>query len=201
MVEMTLDGEAKHDHRGALRLFSAALVTSTGRVFHYPVRQPDISYEEMQLIENLPFSIDTHMQASSPSVVRNIFKEILREATNVIVFNEEHERKLFPFLNEVDSRGRPLFKVQDAMKRAAPYVKQWNPYFSDYEYPSLGMTASHFGLKFIDPGWHDAHADAQMTLDIWHYMERNPPFSAEGHQVPFEKELSPPVLIEHDLPF
>ena len=86
------------------------------------------------------------------------------------------------------------------MKRAAPYVKGWNPYFSAYEYPQLGPSAAHFGFEFAEPGWHDARADAQMTLKIWLHMESIPPFPVSSSIIFPHHELPVPINTEEACP-
>ena len=198
--EVALDAETRYDHNGELQLLSVAIVDSESVLLYMPIRPLGLSCEEIGLINNLPFSAEVHAHASPASVARNVVKELLR-GTTVIVWNEEHERRLFPFLNEKDHKGRDVFPVQDAMKRAAPYVKGWNPYFSAYEYPKLGPSADHFGFEFAEPGWHDARADAQMTLRIWQHMEKNPPFPIDSPIIAPLPALPPSAALESDFPF
>ena len=179
---------------------SVAVVGSGGAILHMPVRPIGLELEEIEMFNNPPFSPEILFQANPPSVVRNMVKELLRGLT-VLVWNEKHEAEQLAFLNEKDQLGRKVFRVQDVMRRAAPYVKHWNDYFSDYEYPSLQMTATHLDLEFTEPGWHDARADAQMILDIWRYMESNPPFQVNRQTVAPERALPAPGVIDNNLPF
>ena len=193
-----LDTESRfHPERRDCLLLSAAVVGPDGFLFHTPIKPVGLNLEEIRSIGNLPFPAEVLLQASPPAVVRNILKELLR-GYDVLVWNEEYEASQLAFLNEKDHRGRNLFCVQDVMKRAAPYVKSWNPYFSAYEYPSLSLAARAFNLEFSDPGWHDARSDAQMTLDLWVLMDQNPlyPFvrqnlsaatSPPTHEIAFQK--------------
>ena len=195
-----LDGETRFDQNGELQLLSVAVVDSQNILLYLPVRPVGLSCEEIELMNNLPFSAEVLAIAPPPSVVRNVVKEMVRGST-VVVWNEEHERRLFPFLNEKNHEGQNIFPVQDAMKRSAPYVKDWNPYFSAYEYPSLDAAATHFGVEFSEPGWHDARADAKMTLEIWHKMERNPPFPVSSSIIAPHRTLPVPINVEEACPF
>ena len=179
---------------------SVAVVGPGGAILHMPVRPIGLELEEIEMFNNPPFSPEILFQANPPSVVRNMVKELLRGLT-VLVWNEKHEAEQLAFLNEKDQLGRKVFRVQDVMRRAAPYVKHWNDYFSDYEYPSLQMTATHLDIEFTEPGWHDARADAQMILDIWRYMESNPPFQVNRQTVAPERALPAPGVIDNNLPF
>ena len=198
--EAVLDSETRFDRNGELKLFSVAIVDRDNVQLYMPVRPPGLSVEEIGEINNLPFPPEVHALAPPPSVVRNVVKEVAREKT-MIVWCEEHEKKIFPFLNEVDQRGRNIFRVQDAMVRASPYVKRWNPYFSAYEYPSLSATAAHFGFEFSKPGWHDARADAQMTLKIWDHMENHPPFPVASSVIAPKSVLPGSTVIDDECPF
>lgn len=198
--EAVLDSETRFDCNGELKLLSVAIVDRHNVQLYMPVRPPGLSLEEIERINNLPFPPEVHALASPPSVVRNVVKEMLRGST-VIVWNEEHEKKIFPFLSEVDQRGRSIFRVQDAMVRASPYVKGWNPYFSAYEYPSLSACAAHLGFEFSDPGWHDARADAQMTLKIWGHMENHPPFPVASSVIAPKSALPGSTVIDDECPF
>lgn len=195
-----LDAETRFDCNGDLQLLSVAVVDRQNILLYMPVRPIGLSSEEIGLMNDLPFSAEVLALAPPPAVVRNVVKELVRGFT-VIVWNEEHERRLFPFLNEKDHKGRSVFPLQDAMKRAAPYVKGWNPYFSAYEYPQLGPSAAHFGFEFAEPGWHDARADAQMTLKIWLHMESIPPFPVSSSIIVPHHALPVPINAEEACPF
>ena len=141
-----------------------------------PVKIPGASIEDyMEIEQRLPYSAEEHFFAPSPSQINNGLKAALCGHT-IIDFNVEYDAQFLPLLNERDQHGDKVFNVQDVMLRAAPYVKDWNPFFAAYEYPSLKLVADTFGLTFERPGWHSSWADAKMLLDIWAYMEANPPF-------------------------
>ena len=181
-------------------LLSVAVVGSEGVELHMPIRPLGLALDDIRAINNPPYPPEVLLQANPPSLVRNIVKELLRGHT-VLVWNEEHEAQQLAFLHERDQQGRRLFHVQDVMRRAAPYVKQWNSHFGDYEYPSLKLAARTMGIEFEEPGWHDARADAQMIFDLWRYMEDTPPFKTTVEIMPLERMPRRPVAIEHDLPF
>lgn len=177
-------------------LLSIAVVDKGGAKLHIPVRPMGLELDEIRQFHNPPHPPEALIQALPPSAARNVVKETLRGFT-VLVWNEEHEARQLGFLYERDELGRKLFPVQDVMRRAAPYVKHWNPHFADYEYPSLHLTATTLGLEFTEPGWHDARADAQMILDLWHYMEDNPPFAVGTNTQPVVGRLPAPDNLEH----
>ena len=182
------------------QLLSVAVVGSGGALLHMPVRPLGLELEEIELFHNPPFAPEILLQANPPSVVRNMVKELLRGLT-VLVWYEEHEAKQLDFLMEKDALGRKVFRTQDVMRRAAPYIKDWNQKYGNYENPSLQRAANHFGLKFTEPGWHDARADAQMILDVWQHMEGKPPFASSSHLANTALALPGPNAIENDFPF
>ena len=162
-------------------LLSIALVSERGVELYTPVQPLNLTPEQIATIPNLPFPVDVHCQAPSPATVRNIVKEMLRDVPLILTWNLPHETRVLPFLKERDGSGKPVFRVQDVMKRSAPYNKKWNSFFSDYEFPTLEMAARKAGLQFQEPGWHDARADAKMVLDLWKFYETNPPFELNKH--------------------
>ena len=94
--EAVLDSETRFDRNRTVQLFSVAIVDRHNVQLYIPVRPPELSLEEIERINNLPFPPEVHALASPPSVVRNVVKEMLRGST-VIVWNEEHEKKYFHF--------------------------------------------------------------------------------------------------------
>ena len=174
-------------------LISVAMVRANGgESYVTPVKIPGVLVEDLMEIESrLPYSAEEHFHAPPPSQVRNVVKAGARGHT-VLAYNLEHDSQYLPFLDERDHYGRRIFRVQDVMLRAAPYVADWNPFFASYEYPPLKIVAETFGLSFEKPGWHSARANAQMTLDIWAYMEANPPsYRANKMLLPDAKVLLP----------
>ena len=166
--ELALDTESRRLPGSAdYHWLSVALVGKGGALLHTPVKPMGLALEDIERFPNLPFPPEVLYQAPPPSAVRNMVKELVRGCT-LLLWYLDSETRHFPFLQERDVHGRRIFQVQDVMRRAAPYVKEWNSFFADYENPSLQLAAAHFDLEFQAPGWHDARADAQMILSLIH---------------------------------
>ena len=182
-------------------LAAVALIRGDGREpYVTPVKIPGRSIEDIEGIKNLPYPADAIYQAPPPSVVRNVVKSLAFGAT-VLIWNQEHVTQCMPFLNERDQRGRRIFQVQDVMRRAAPYRRSWNPFYTDYEYPTLELAAETFGLTFEDPASHSARACAQMVLNIWAHMEANPPFHLANKELLTEVTPPRPSALLDDLSY
>ena len=200
-----VDTEARENLRARdskfYQMLSAAVVAPDGVKLHLPVKPMGVELEDIDsTFNNLPFPPEVLYHAPRPSEVRNMIKAMVR-GCNVLVWNAEHEEQHLPFLAERDGSGQRILPVQDVMRRAAPYVKDWNSFFADYEYPSLMRAATALGLEVTPPGWHDARADAQMVLDLWEFMEANPPFSTRTDTLPLGRALPAPSNVINDLPF
>ena len=104
--------------------------------------------------------------ATSPTreQVTEQLKELLY-GKDIGVWGSDHEKKVFPFLEESD-RAHRFYRVQDVMERAAPYLKPWNAYFGNYEWSKQTDASRAFGLSYDRPGPHNALADALMTQKI-----------------------------------
>ena len=210
MTTVAIDLETTQvPRRSGYHMSQLAMVWADGRnPLVTPVKIPGASLEDLMEIEpRLPYSAEEHFHAPPPSQVNNVVKAAVR-GHDILDFNVEYDAEFLPFLNERDHRRRRVFKVQDVMLRAAPYVKDWNPFFAAYEYPSLKLVADTFGLSFEEPGWHSAWADAKMLLDVWAYMEANPPFRVANKMLlPDAKMLLPDPAMAcvsttvDDLPF
>ena len=183
------------------QLTAVALIRGDGREpYVTPVKIPGRSVEDIEEIKNLPYPADAIFQAPPPSVVRNVVRSLVSGAT-VLVWNEEHVTQRMTFLNERDKQGRRIFKVQDVMRRAAPYLSSRNPFFADYEYPTLELASKKLGLAFDCPASYSAQACGLMILDIWAHMEANPPYHLANKEL--LTEVTPPrasALLD-DLPF
>jgi len=106
-----------------------------------------------------------------------------------------------PFLNERDKQSRRIFKVQDVMRRAAPYLGSRSPFFADYDYPTLELASKKLGLAFDCLASNSARACALMILDIWAHMEANPPFHLANKELLTEVTPPRPSALLDDLSY
>ena len=70
-----------------------------------------------------------------------------------------------------------------AMKRFCRYYGEYNYTYKDYKNTCLEKAMRLTKQKYMSPGPHRAHPDAQACLDIWMWMEENP------YQFEFEENI------------
>jgi len=87
-------------------------------------------------------------------------------------WNLAHEARLFPWITEIGESGLPLYRMQCLMTRSAPYINGWTSRYGCYKWPKQTQVADIFGLKYSNPGPHQATADAQMCHDILACLQR-----------------------------
>ena len=87
-------------------------------------------------------------------------------------WNLAHEKVVFPWMSSTLESGSQLYNMQCLMTRSAPYINGWISRYGCYKWPKQTDVAAAFGLRYQDPGAHQATADATMCRDILAYLQR-----------------------------
>ena len=172
-------------------LISIGLYSSTrGPLVCHPVRPlydcPAKWEKQLGLAAGVLMSAPTYHSTCSSVRAHTMWRDVL-------VWNKAHEIEVMPYLSEIAESGRPLHNLQDVMRRCAPLLRDWNPYFGDYQFPSLADAADELGLSFSVGGHHTANSDAQMLIQIWNLLEANP-----FHLAALKEKRPELLLVDHN---